>query len=89
MATIFETKMPAYLVMSRGDLVAETLSIIDRIQTAMSGPEGEAMREAFFEEGPSALPQSLRDDRETLRVVNNALADRFQIHIHPTSDDED
>jgi hypothetical protein len=89
MASIYETKMPAYLAMSRADLMSEMLSIMDRLQVFMQSTTIDEIKEDFAERGPEAVPQNVRDDRETLRIANNVLSERFQLHIHFTSEEDD
>lgn len=75
--SIYEEKMPAYLVMSRGDLIAEVLEAGGVVHTHL---EQEAPPD-FGEDAPER-PKPVEDAGERVRIANEVLRERFGIVIH-------
>jgi hypothetical protein len=78
MPSTYETKMPSYLAMSRGDLIAEVLSAGEIVHEDM-----EAVTAALVEEEePHPESEAVIDARERVRIANGVLRERFNIAIH-------
>lgn len=91
MASIYETKMPAYLAMSRADLIAEVLAhgeivsaFLDEHQDATEAEGGDAADMVVHIFGGSAPdePAHVESAREVVRIANDVLKERFNIQIN-------
>ena len=78
MSSLYEKKMPAYLAMSRGDLIAEILAAGDPAVGHFEKVE-EAMR-ADAEELPEPTEVE-RDAMEIVRIANGVLKERFGVTV--------
>lgn len=84
--SLYETKMPAYLAMSRGDLIAEILAAGDPAKAHL-----EAVEAAMLEDDgeiPAPTPAQ-KDAFEIVRIANSVLKERFGVTIefHYTSEE--
>lgn len=69
--SIYEEKMPSYLAMSRGDLIAEVLDAGQKVHDFLEETAG-------MDEPPE--PPELQHER--VRIANDVLRERFGITIH-------
>lgn len=89
MASIYETKMPAYLAMSRGDLIAEVLNAGEPVKDYLAekhadGPQSLAGILGIGDvpgEEAAGTPQTVKDNGEIVRIANNVLRERFGITV--------
>lgn len=89
MASIYETKMPAYLAMSKGDLVAAILAAGEPVKDYLAEKQDDAPNPIAHALGftdvpgeePQETPQAIKDAGETVRVANNVLRERFGITV--------
>lgn len=69
--SIYEEKMPAYLAMSRGDLIAEILDAGAKVHTHLESTKGD-----------DEAPEPPETEHERVRIANDVLRERFGITIH-------
>jgi hypothetical protein len=84
MASIYELKMPAFLAMSKGDLIAEIIEkgnvVSEHLAEQQKEPATDIM-EAIMLPSPDAAPSDVRDANEVVRIANDVLRERFGITI--------
>lgn len=73
--SIYEEKMPSYLAMSRGDLIAEIL------EHGVPVNEHLAENDDFLEEADK-LPEGIARSEEIVRIANDVLRERFGFTIN-------
>lgn len=85
--SIYEEKMPAYLAMSRGDLIAEILAADDLCQKWLA--------DHIASNHELASTPEVQAAKERIRIANNVLEERFNLelmtngieHFHPGDED--
>lgn len=89
---LYEQKMPAYLAMSRADLIAEILEQGDRVSEWLTdNPEHTGVASALAvalgsDDGESGteMPKDIQRCRDTVGIANDCLRQRFGITIEFT-----
>jgi hypothetical protein len=79
MTRIYDEKMPSYLAMSRGDLIAEILEHGGPVNDHLAAQEPQSM---FSDEPEPEVPEAIKRSEEIVRVANDVLRERFGFTIN-------
>lgn len=77
--SVYEEKMPAYLAMSRGDLIAEVLEHGVPVNEHFATEPPPSM---FSDEPEPEVPATVKRGEEIVRIANAVLKERFGFTIN-------